>query len=430
VRNFNSKQPFDTLCFLRQMKKKASSRTRRAVAPIVPALTLAATIKRKLRAHLKALGFTKDTDGSLLPPSDAKDAYRSIHQLHRQQRLSENAAFLAPSWKKYERYFANGNEVDPEKVEASLELVESETWQGELFRLASLTWSVPVSNGYGRRMRFLVWDKSNKKLMGLIALADPVYNLSARDKAIGWSLANRSKRLVCVMDAYVLGAVAPYNQLLCGKLVACLVKTKEVRNLFRKKYGKTKGIISKKKKSARLVAVTTSSSLGRSSVYNRLKLGSVSYLEGIGYTSGFGHFQVPQVLFESMRKYLVSKKHAYANGTTYGTGPNWRLRTIRACLNELGMNENILKHNLKREVFLCRLAKNADRFLQEKNKAANYAGLKSCAEVSTMCRARWILPRAATRPEFRQWQRKDILTLIADGTVNAPVEAPKNARRD
>jgi hypothetical protein len=429
-RPFIGADPFDTVGFLSRMKKAPLPKLRRAVAPIIPALSLPARIKRKLRAHLRALGFTKDKDGSLLPPSDAKDVYRDIHQMHRLQRLGENSAFLEPSWKKYEKYFANGHEVHPNKIEASLELVESESWQGELFRLASLTWSVPVSNGYGRRMRFLVWDKSNGKLMGLIALADPVYNLSARDGALGWTIRNRSNRLVCVMDAYVLGAIPPYNQLLCGKMVACLVRTKEVRNLFRKKYGKTKGIISKKKKSARLVAVTTSSSLGRSSVYNRLKLGGVGYFDAIGYTSGFGHFQVPQALFENMREFLISRKHSYANGTTYGTGPNWRLRTIRASLKALGMNENILKHNLKREVFLCRLAKNADAFLQERHKVPNYAGLKTCAEVSAFCRERWILPRAASRREFRQWRRSDILSLIAHGTVHAPVEARANGRRN
>jgi hypothetical protein len=412
------------------MKKSGSPKLRRATVPIIPALTLAARIKRKLRAHLRALGFTKDKDGSLLPPSDAKDAYREIHHQHRLQRLKENSNFIGPSWGKFQQYFANGSEIDPEKIEASLELVESNSWQGELFRLASLTWSVPVSNGYGRRMRFLVWDKHNGKLMGLMALADPVYNLSARDKAVGWTLENRSNRLVCVMDAYVLGAIPPYNQLLCGKLVACLVKTKEVRNLFRKKYAKSKGIISKKKKSPRLVAVTTSSSLGRSSVYNRLKLDQVPYFEPIGFTSGFGHFQVPQGLFDSMREYLVSQDHAYANGTRYGTGPNWRLRTIRACLAALNMNENILKHNLKREVFLTRLAKNADAFLQERHSRPNYAGLKTCAEVSKLGQDRWIIPRAAKRPEFRQWVNTDILRLIAEGSMPPISECQANGQRN
>ena len=78
--------------------------------------------------------------------------------------------------------------------------------------LASLTWSVPVSNGFGRRLRYLVWDESNGKLMGLIAIGDPVFNLAARDKLIGWTSKDRNSRLVNIMDAYVLGAIPPYNQ--------------------------------------------------------------------------------------------------------------------------------------------------------------------------------------------------------------------------
>ncbi len=146
------------------------------------------------------------------------------------------------------------------------------------FRLASLTWSVPVSAGFARRLRYLVWDDNNQKLLGIIALGDPVFNLRVRDDPIGWTVKDRAKRLVNVLDAYVLGAVPPYNMLLGGKLVACLVRSKKVRDDFLEKYGKTRGIISKKKKKcAGLVMITTSSSLGRSSVYNRLKLSGRRY---------------------------------------------------------------------------------------------------------------------------------------------------------
>jgi Domain of unknown function (DUF4338) len=70
--------------------------------------------------------------------------------------------------------------------------------------------------------------------------------------------------------------------ILGGKLVASLIRTKEVRDDFAHKYGNTRGIISGKKKKAQLALITTSSSLGRSSVYNRLKLSSQAYLTPIG----------------------------------------------------------------------------------------------------------------------------------------------------
>ena len=99
-----------------------------------------------------------------------------------------------------------------------------------------------TKNGYGdmavsythlRRLRFLVYDNSTGKLMGLFGLGDPVFSLSARDQWIGWTKEDRRKRLVHVMDAFVLGAVPPYNQLLVGKLIAMLVASNEVREAYR-----------------------------------------------------------------------------------------------------------------------------------------------------------------------------------------------------
>ena len=33
-----------------------------------------------------------------------------------------------------------------------------------------------------------VWDESNGKLIGIAAIGDSVYNLSVRDKLIGWNV--------------------------------------------------------------------------------------------------------------------------------------------------------------------------------------------------------------------------------------------------
>jgi site-specific DNA recombinase len=38
-------------------------------------------------------------------------------------------------------YFAQGSDIDPEKIVPALELIEADTWQSDLFRLASLSWS-------------------------------------------------------------------------------------------------------------------------------------------------------------------------------------------------------------------------------------------------------------------------------------------------
>ena len=74
------------------------------------------------------------------------------------------------------------------------------------------------------------------------------------------------------MDAYVLGSVPPYNRLLGGKFIALSTISQEVREDFSNKYRGLETIIDRGKKQASLVLVTTTSALGKSSVYNRVSL--------------------------------------------------------------------------------------------------------------------------------------------------------------
>jgi hypothetical protein len=106
-----------------------------------------------------------------------------------------------------------------------------------LFRYARLHGSIPISAGYGRRLRFLVFDERNGKLIGLFGLGDPVFALGPRDAWVGWDAPAKRERLRHVVDAFVLGAVAPYARLLCSKLVALLITSNEVREGFIKAAG-------------------------------------------------------------------------------------------------------------------------------------------------------------------------------------------------
>lgn len=74
------------------------------------------------------------------------------------------------------------------------------------------------------------------------------------------------------MDAYVLGAVPPYSYLLCGKLIAMLALSNEVRKVFHKKYSGHTSLIKKAKRPPFLALLTTTSALGRSSIYNRIRI--------------------------------------------------------------------------------------------------------------------------------------------------------------
>lgn len=375
-----------------------------------------ANIKRKLRRHLHGLGFEKSDEGALQIQGSGKEIVRTLHRAQREERLRANREFISAKAEKLLGHFASGKEIDPTRISPVLERVSAGTPQGDLFRLASLTWSVPVSNGFGRRLRYLVWDEYNGKLMGLIAIGDPVFNLAVRDRLIGWDTHDRSARLVNVMDAYVLGAIPPYNELLGGKLVACLLRSQDLYDDFARAYGGSTGIISKEEKKARLLAVTTSSSMGRSSVYNRLKLDGQQYLKSIGYTGGWGHFHIPDRLFAELRDYLRDIDHTYADQHRFGQGPNWRLRTTRAALSALGFKEDMLRHGIQREVFICELARNAAKILHTGKGKPDVRELLSAKEISELALERWMVPRAKRRPEFKDWDSSNLVGLFGNQT--------------
>lgn len=371
-----------------------------------------ARLKRLVRKHLRDLGFQRAPDGSLKPPSLDKESYRRFHRSQRADKLEANSRWLGQNQDSLIRWFADGRDIDPTAVSPELELISKQTWQSDLFRLASLYWQIPVSDGYGRRMRFLVWDRAHDKLMGIFALGDAVFNQAARDAHIGWDHHQRGESLVNLMDAYVLGALPPYSQLLGGKLVASLIRTRDVVDAFNQRYNDSIGLISGQKKRAKLVAVTTTSALGRSSIYNRLQLSGQKIFEPIGFTSGWGHFHFSGKIFDELRGYLDYIKDDYADGFNFGSGPNWRIRVIRRALERLGMDTSLARHGLSREVFIAKLARNAEAYLRGDNKRVLYGNLPTVAEISQVARERWVVPRAGRDPSYSSWRATDLLASI------------------
>ena len=192
-------------------------------------------------------------------------------------------------------------------------------------------------------------------------------------------------------------------------MVACLVRSRQIYNDFTRTYGNTTGIISGTIKKPRLLAVTTSSSMGRSSVYNRLKLGGVRYFEPIGYTRGWGHFHISDDLFHELRDYLRNIGHRYADQHRFGQGPNWRLRTTRAALKALGFRDELLRHGIRREVFVSNLASNAATILRTGKGRPDLSSLLAVQQVADLALDRWVLPRARRRPDYRVWKSDDVL---------------------
>ncbi len=341
----------------------------------------------------------------------SKEAIRLLHKEQRLEILRQHRDFIEKTGPKLLPWFAHGSEVLPDQIHPRLVVVESGKQTADVFRLATLLWSVPVSHGYGRRVRFLVIDEANEKLIGIFALGDPVFNLRVRDEWIGWSVEQRGERLKLVMDAFVVGAVPPYTMMIGSKLVAGLMTSTEVRKIIQDRYAGCTGIISGKTMNGQIVLISATSALGRSSLYNRLNLDGHRLFSCIGTTAGFGHFAIGSDLFMRVREYLRYEHHEYADGHRFGTGPNWKIRVLRVGLKTLGLDQDLLKHGIRREVYLAPLASNWREILRGGREEPQWTTLPA-EHISRACIARWMLPRTQRDQSFLTWHRNQILESL------------------
>lgn len=387
--------------------------------PMREAKSRAAALRRALEAHLTDLGFSKNGSGYLPPDDLSKQQIRDLHAGHRREKLVQHRTFIDNEGPQLVSHFADGKTLDPTKIDPELIEVTAGSTEARLFRFATLLWSIPVSQGFGRRLRFLVRDRHNGSLIGLFALGDPVFNLSARDSWIGWSHKDRASRLVHVMDAYVLGAVPPYSFLIGGKMIAALLGSQEVQRAYERKYLGKESIIRQKANHARLVLLTTTSALGRSSLYNRLVVPGGIRFTRIGETKGFGHFHISGEIFNALRMYLEEEGHPYASGNRFGMGPNWKIRVIRAALHGIGVDGNgILKHGIRREVYAAPLAENFKSVLLGRQEDFESKALPA-SEISSYCLRRWMVPRAGRDGTYRGFSARSVLSTLQDGGPGA-----------
>lgn len=133
-------------------------------------------LRKLVLGRLAAAGYVIGQDGKLLPPSVDKEGLRLLHRSAVQLKVAAHRAWLQRYLPRYLSYFAGGDEVIPERITPALVEV-THRHQQNLFRVARLLWSIPLSEGYGRRVRFLILDQANGKLIGLLSLQSPPYQL-------------------------------------------------------------------------------------------------------------------------------------------------------------------------------------------------------------------------------------------------------------
>jgi len=363
-------------------------------------------LRRAIISSLRKQGYSVE-HGVIRPPANpSKDDYRALNEMAVRRKLEKSG----PGVRRYEdkflaKYIANGSEVEPKEITPTLVLVQPDSEHELLFRYVCLHWSIPVSAGYGRRLRFLVLDKSNGKLIGLFGLGDPVFAMRARDRWIGWDKEAKARHLYHVMDAYVLGAVPPYSFLIGGKLVAMLVCSNEVRNAFRRKYEGRQTLIRQQTRPPYLVLVTTTSALGRSSIYNRLRVNGHQYWTSLGFTQGSGEFHFSNGVYDLMRSYVEAHCEPTAKHQAWGSGFRNRREVVRKCLAKLGLSADLIYHGIQREIFAAPLGREALRFLRGQVKRPCFYDWPA-SRLFGLFANRWLLSRAERMPWYREYNRE------------------------
>lgn len=320
---------------------------------------------------------------------------RQLHIVAKAAERTVDVPTMLQTLKRRSEFFKPGYLIDPRYIEPELILVEPRTVEEDLFRIARAFWSMPYSKGYGRRLRYVVFDRYHEAVIGIIGLQSPPADLACRDELIKVPRDRKLRLVNSTLDAYTIGAIPPYSHMLGGKLVAGFVATDQVRRDYWRIYGARRTEMRGERLAQPLIAVTTTSAFGRSSIYNRLRFQGRTLAEPIGYTKGFGTIHL-EALYPRITSWLESKGEFVSGG--YGVGPRVRWQNICNAFYDLDLTRKYLEHGLRREVFIFRHIQNLEGVC-ERSEIPNPHALPVDTWASHW-KERWALPRAQRDPSW------------------------------
>lgn len=337
-----------------------------------------------------------------------KDYVRAIHLEAKKMNAGFDPALIRKKFQRHIKYFKSGNLIDPSRIQPKLYLCDAPLWK-DLFAVTRACWSMPYNKGYGRRLRFVVFDDYHESVIGIIGLQSPPADLKSRDELFSYPQGRKLELVNNTLDAYTVGAIPPYSFLLGGKLCAGMISTETIRRMYWRKYASQKSVMLDAAIHQPLVAVTTTSAFGRSSIYNRLKYEKRLLAEPIGYTKGYGTVHLEH-LYDRIADVLKANEIFTPAG--FGNGPKVRWQNITRGLLSLGISPKLLQHGLKREVFLFQFVEDLSEGMAGGKFGATLA-LEE-ADFAEYWKQRWAIPRAN---RYTEWSQIDSLQLITN-TLN------------
>lgn len=369
-----------------------------------PKFKFSAVDKRLLKSNIIA-SFDEFQEGVA---SGKKEFLRSLHLQAKDFVSSDRYREIWRLYKKHSEKFLNGKALDPENIKPSLRLVEQGSSWEEIFKVVRHTWSIPYSKGYGRRMRFVVYDEYHNSVIGILGFQSPPADLACRDNLFHYPDGQKLSMVNRTMDVYTIGAIPPYSNILGGKLVAGLVCADEIRQAYWKLYAGKHTVMQDSAIEQPLIGVTTTSVYGRSSIYNRLKFKDRLLAEPIGYTKGFGTIHLENVYPEILRLLRAEQPDFVSGG--FGTGPKIRWQHYARAFTLLGLPSSYFEHGLQREVYLFRFVEDLDKGMSGEV-CGNHINLSVC-EYSDFWKERWAIPRSKRTEDWKSFEIKNYIARV------------------
>ena len=239
-------------------------------------------------------------------------------------------------------------------------MVHVETEQQELdwLMLRVFCHTMEFSQTPGRFLKFLVTDGNvdNPRYLGAVSVSSDVITIQDRDVYLGWTPKNKLEdgKLVhsaigsCIMSTQPFG----YN-FLGGKLVACLITSSAVRDVWKKLYGQT------------LVGMTTTSLYGSYSMYNSLK-----WWHKCGTSAGKIPIKPDDTVYQTWHDWIKEhKSEEYTKKMTQKddvSGPvtGAKQRVLSMIFQELKIRTQDYVHGYERGVYYSCFYENTKEFLK------------------------------------------------------------------
>lgn len=183
-----------------------------------------------------------------------------------------------------------------------------------------------------------------------------------------------------IADLTVCGAVAPYNELVGGKLVALLATSPLAVDLYRTRYQQQISVIASSLagrpviRSAALVFIGTSSLYGlRPNQYDRARAPVAVYgksgegtlgFKYLGRSEGFGVAHIRKETKRRLQAFMEADgRRGWRANNIFGEGANPNLRALREAIGALGLDAHeLLRHSQPRAMYGVRLIDNLHEY--------------------------------------------------------------------